>query len=134
MKIRKYSIQYKLKCLELVKRLGIYGTSKVVGINKSSLKNWYLNEEKLKTIKNKNSTYRIPSIQSKIKYDKYEKEILNLINRCKEIGLPLNTGFIIDEYCRICPEIQNKSKQSLKSWCYRFLRKYNLNLSDIKLC
>lgn len=38
MKNRKYSILYKLKCLEIVKIIGIYGTSIVVGISKSCIR------------------------------------------------------------------------------------------------
>jgi len=82
MKIRKFSILYKFKCLELVKIIRRYGTLFMIGISKSCIKKWYLNKEKLNKIKNKNSTYRIMSKQKK---NKYEKEILNLINRYKEI-------------------------------------------------
>ncbi len=34
---KKYSIQFKLKCVELVPILGIYGTSIIVGIDKKLL-------------------------------------------------------------------------------------------------
>ena len=54
MKIKKrYSIKFKLKCLEIVNILGIYKTSKIMGIHMQSLKNWDLNKEKLKNINDK---------------------------------------------------------------------------------
>ena len=48
MKFRnRYSIKFKLKCLELVKILGIYRTSKILKIDKKCFKNCYLNQEQL---------------------------------------------------------------------------------------
>ena len=86
MKNRKYSTLYKLKCVELVKIIGIYWTSIVVEIIQSCIRKWYL--KILEEIENRKSTNRIPSKQNRIK-EKYEKEILELINRCKEFGIPL---------------------------------------------
>ena len=50
----RYSIRFKLKCLEIVNILGIYKTSKIMGIPMQSLKNWNLNREKLKKLNEKN--------------------------------------------------------------------------------
>ncbi len=54
MKFRnKYSIQFKLKCIELVTILGIYGTYLIVGIDKNYITFWNLNKKKLQKIKEK---------------------------------------------------------------------------------
>ncbi len=57
---KKYSIQFKLKCLELVPILGIYRTSLILGIHKNCITSWNLNKKKLQKIKEKNSSYRLP--------------------------------------------------------------------------
>ena len=40
----KYSIEIKLKCLELEQIIGIGKTSNITGINKKCIKNWRKNE------------------------------------------------------------------------------------------
>ena len=52
--------------------------------------------------------------------------------RCKEIGLSLNTKSIIEEYCRICPNMKNYSKHTLKKWCYRFIKRNNDKITDFQ--
>ena len=84
---KKYLIKFKLKCLELVPILGIYGTSKFVGIEKKYINSWNLNKKKFQKIKEKNSSYRLPGGGCKVKYPIKEKEIFLFINRCKEIGI-----------------------------------------------
>ena len=85
----KYSIQYKLKCLELVPILGIYRTSLIIGVDKKCITSWNLNKEKLQNIKEKKSSYRLPGGGCKVKFPSKEKEIFNFIDRCKEIGINL---------------------------------------------
>ena len=104
MKFRnKYSIQFKLKCLELANILGYYRTSIIIGINKKCIKDWYLKKEKFQNIIKKNCTYRLPGGCCKVKYPNKEEEILYFIIKCKEIGIILNPNLVIQEYCRICP-------------------------------
>ena len=133
MKVKnKYSIRFKLKCLELVKVLGIYRTSIIIGINRKSIRDWYLKSQKYLDINKKNSTYRLPGNGAKVKYPKIEDEINLFVIRCKEIGLPLNIKLIIEEYCRICPKMKEYSKHTLKKWCYRFLKRNNYNITDFQ--
>lgn len=131
MKYRKFSIKFKLKCLEIVKYLGIYKTSKFTKIDKKCIKQWNLNKEIFLKMENKNSSYRLPGYGLKRKYPVQEKEIINFIFKCKEIGIPLNTNIIIEELYRICPTIKNNSKNSLRKWCYRLFKKYQLKIKDI---
>lgn len=130
MKFRKFSIAFKLKCLEIVKYLGIYKTSKYINIDKKCIKRWNLNKEKLLKIKDKNNTYRLPGGGPKIKFPEQEKEIIYFIFKCKEIGIPLNTNLIIEELYRICPMLKYNSKKSLRKWCYRLFKKYQLNINN----
>ena len=126
MKFRnKYSIKFKLKCLELVKILGIYRTSKILKIDKKCFKNWYLNEEQLQNMKEKNCFYRLPGGGKKIKFPEQEKKICLFILNCHEIGIKLNTNLIIEEYCRICTEMINYSKRTLRKWYDRFCKRNN---------
>ncbi len=57
MKFRKYSIEFKLKCLEMVKKFGIYKTSKYTRIDKKSIKYWIKNKEKFQNIKDKKNIF-----------------------------------------------------------------------------
>ena len=130
---KKYSIQFKLKCLDLVKILGIYRTSLIIGINRNSIRHWYINRQKLNNVEEKNSTYRLPGGGNKVKYPKKESEILLFMTRCKEIGIIVNTRLIIQEYCRICPDLKKNSKPTLKKWCYRFLKRNNYSIYDFQV-
>ena len=56
----KYSIRFKLKCLDLVKIFGIYRTSIIIGINRKSIRERYLNTQKYLAIEKKNYRYRLP--------------------------------------------------------------------------
>ena len=126
MKIRnRYSIKFKLKCLELVKIFGIYKTSKIIGIDKKSVRYWYLNMEKLEKIADKQHFYRLPGGGSKIKFPEQEKKVFLFIHKCNEIGINLNSNLIIEEYCRICPKMITCSKKTLRKWYHRFSKRYN---------
>ena len=127
---KKYSIQFKLKCIELVPILGIYGTSLIIGIDKKCITSWNLNKKKLQKIKEKNSSYRLPGSGCKVKFLSKEKEICLFINRCKEIGIKLNMNLIIEEFCCLCPQMKKYSKNTLRKWYYRFLKKINYNIKD----
>ena len=133
MKFRnKYSIQFKLKCLELVNILGFYRTSIIIGIKIKSIKDWYLRREKLQNIIKKNCTYRLPGGGCKVKHRKKEEEVLYFIIKCKEIGIILTPNLVIEEYSRICPEMEKYSKSSLRKWYYRFLKRHSNIKKDFK--
>ena len=125
---KKYSIQFKLKCIELVQILGIYGTSLILGIDKKCINSWISNKMKLQNIKQKNSSYRLPGGGCKVKFASKENEIFLFIDRCKEIGINLNMNLIIEEFCRICPHVKKNSKNTLIKWYYRFLKRINHNI------
>ena len=129
----KYSIKFKLKCLDLIKILGIYRTALILKINRKCIRNWYKNRQKLYDIEEKISTYRLPGGGNKIKNPKKEAEMVLFMNRCKEIGIILNTKLIVQEYCRICPDMKKYSKSSLKNWCYRFLKRNNFFIYNFEI-
>jgi hypothetical protein len=132
MKFRKYSIEFKLKCLEMVKIFGIYKTSKCTKIDKKCIKYWIKNKEKFQNIIDKKNTFRLPSKGSLfVKSDK-EIEIINCILKCKEIGIPINTNLIVDELIRIIPELKKYSRITLKKWCYKFYKRYYFNIFELK--
>jgi len=128
----KYSIQFKLKSIELVNILGIYRTSIILGIDKKCIKNWYFQRYNFQKIIKANCSYRLPGAGKKVKYPKKEEELMYFIIKCKEIGIFLNSNLIIEEYCRICPDVNKNSNSSLRKWYYRFLKRYNYSLEDFK--
>ena len=133
MKIRrKYSIQFKLKCLDLVKIVGIYRTSIIIGIDKKCIRCWNLNKEKFENIVKTNFSYRLPGAGCKLRCPDIQEKIKLFITKCKEIGINLTMNLIIQEYCRICPEKKNCSKSTLRKWYYRFLKKNNFTIKDFK--
>ena len=129
---KKYSIQFKLKCLELAKKLGIYKTSLFLGINRKCISSWILNKKNLQNVEKKSSSFRLPGGGCKVKYPIKEKEMLNFINRCKEIGIHLNMNLIIEEFCSLCPDMKSYSKNSLRKWYYRFLKRINYSIKDFQ--
>ena len=132
MKFRKYSIEFKLKCLEMVKKFGIYKISKSTRIDKKCIKYWIKNKEKLLNIIDKKNTFRLPRKGSLIiKIDK-EIEIIHFIFKCKEIGIPINTNLIVDELIRLCPLLKSYAIITLKKWCYKLYKRYYLNILELK--
>ena len=129
----KYSIQFKLKCLDLVKILGIYRTSLILRINRKCIRDWNNKRQKYYAIKEKISTYRLPGGGNKVKNLKKEAEIALFMIRCQEIGIILKTRLIVQEYCRICPEMKKYSKLTLKKWCYRFLKRNNYFINNFEI-
>lgn len=125
MKYKKYSVLFKLKCIEIVKIIGLYRVSKITKINKKTIKQWYLNKELLQNIKKKDSTYRLPGGGAKVKYPILQREISNFIYKCLQIGIKINNNLIIQEMFRINPETKKKSKKYLQKWCYRLKKKQN---------
>jgi len=57
MKKRKDSIEFKLKCLEMVKNFGIYKISKFINIDKNCFKHWINNKEKFQNVIDKKNTF-----------------------------------------------------------------------------
>ena len=128
MVFRKYSVLFKLKCIEIVKIIGINKVSKITRIDKKCIRQWYLNRELLQNIKKKDTTYRLPGGGAKIKYPILEREITKFIYRCVDIGIKLNNNLIIQEMIRINPENKNKSKMSLKKWYYRLRKRQSITI------
>ena len=83
---------------------------------------------KLQNIKEKKSSYRLPGCGNKVKFHNKEKEIFQFIRRCKEIGINLNKNLIIEEFCNLCPDVKQYSKNSLRKWYHRFLKRINFNI------
>ena len=129
---KKYSIQFKLKCIELAKILGIHRSSLIIGIDKKCISSWKLNMKKLQSINKKSISYRLPGGGCKVKFPNKEKDIFLFINRCKEIGIKLNMNLIIEEFCSVCPYMKKYSKNSLRKWYYRFLKRINYNIKDFQ--
>ena len=38
-------------------------------------------------------------------------------------NISVDANLIINELCRIAPEMKNKTQKALRSWCYRFLKR-----------
>ena len=58
--LRKFTIDDKLKCIEMVSQIGYQKVSELTGIDRKSLREWNRNKEKLKKITNKEKTFRLP--------------------------------------------------------------------------
>ena len=132
MKFRKYSIQFKNECIKYIEIIGINNTSKQLGISRKCIRNWYLNKEKLKHLKEYNTIYRLPGGGAKVKYPKEEKHIVNFILKCLDIGIVITYNLIIKELIRIQPEMKKKNINALKKWCYRLLKRNNFSITKFK--
>jgi hypothetical protein len=132
MKFRKYSIEFKLKCLEMVKKFGVYKISKYTNIDKKCFKHWIKNKENFQNVIDKKNTFRLPRKGSLLQNIDKEKEIIHLILKCKEIGIPLNTNLIVDEIIRLFPKLKKYSRYTLKKWCYKFYKRHNFNIFELK--
>ena len=127
MKLKKYSIEFKLKIISLIPKIGTYTLSKLYGIDRKSLRDWVKRKDAFNKIKNKQKSFRLPGGGTKPKRPELEIKISEFLIRCIEIGIPTSTGMIIDEVCRFDPQMKEKSRKSLRKWCYRFLKRFNLN-------
>ena len=92
----------------------------------------YLKKEKFQNIIKKNITYRLSGGGFKVKNNNKEEEVLHFIIKCKEIGIILTPNLVIEEYCRIFPEMEKYSKSSLRKWFNRFLKRHVNIKKDFK--
>ncbi len=127
MKLKKYTIEFKLKIISLIPKIGTYTLSKLYGIDRKSLRDWTKRKDEFNKIKNKKKSFRLPGGGTKPKKPELEIKISEFLNRCNEIEIPVTTGMIIDEICRLDPQMKEKSRKSLRKWYYRFLKRFNLN-------
>ena len=114
--LRKFTIDDKLKCIEKVSQMGYQKVSELTGIDRKSLREWNRNKEK---------TFRLSGGGAKPKTLKIENLLIEFIKKCRKIGLNMNSKVIIDELCRIDPNMVNKSRKALRNWCYRFFKRHN---------
>ncbi len=131
MKLRKYSIQFKYNCIKFIDIMGINKTANLFGVHRKCIREWYLNKDNYKYFKDKNSIYRLPGGGAKLKYPKAEKKLIAFIYKCLEIGIVLNIDLIIKELCRIQPDVKNKKRNTLRKFCYNFLKRHNLYIRSL---
>ena len=122
-KINKYTIEEKLRCIEFAEKNGIKNVSKLTGIDRKSLREWVKQRNKLKNIENKGKKFRLPGGGAKPKTLIHEKYLVKFINDCMEKKINVDASFIINEICRIDPEMKKKTQKALRSWCHRFLKR-----------
>ena len=121
--IRKYTIEEKLRCIEFAEKNGIKNVSKLTGIDRKSLREWVKQRNKLKNIENKGKKFRLPGGGAKPKTLMHEKHLINFVDGCIKKNINVDANLIINELCRIAPEMKNKTQKALRSWCYRFLKR-----------
>ena len=56
--------------------------------------------------------------------EKLHNNGLKFIEQCKIIGIIIDSALIINELCRIYPEMLKKTRRTLRKWCYRFLKRH----------
>ena len=122
--MRKYSIEDKLKCIELVEEIGYQKVSEMTGIDRKSLKEWQKKKKQLQSMDNKENSFRLPGGGAKPKTAEKEQQIVQFIENCLQIGIKVDTALIINELCRIYPEMLEKTRRTLRKWCYRFLKRH----------
>ncbi len=123
--LRKFTIDDKLKCIEMVSKMGYQKVSHLTGIDRKSLREWNKNKEKLKKIIHKDKTFRLPGGGAKPKTLEVEDLLIQFIRKCRKNGLIVNSKVVIDELCRIVPQMLNKSRKALRNWCHRFFKRHN---------
>ncbi len=123
--MKKYTIEDKLICLELAEQIGFKQVSEITGINIKNIREWSKKKEQLRKINNKKNTFRLPGGGAKPKTLNLEIELVKFIEQCKIIGIIIDSALIINELCRIQPEMLKKNRRALRKWCYRFLKRHN---------
>ena len=113
--MRKYTIENKLKCIELAEEIGYKKVSEITGIDRKSLREWTRKKEQLKLIDNKENTFRLPGGGAKPKTVEQEKQIVKFIENCNKIGIKVLYGIKITVKYEINSVIKNiKFLKSIK--------------------
>jgi len=132
-KCKKYSIIDKLKYIELANKIGISKVSALTGIDRKSIKEWIKKKERLMSMNNKEFKYRLPGGGAKSHMIFKEHHLIYFILVCKKVGIKITPNLVIQELMRIEPSNFKKGNDSLKNWCYRFLKKNCCLLNDIEV-
>ena len=123
--LKQYTVKQKLRFIEIANKIGVSKISSLIGIHQKCIKLWKKNQEKLEKIKDKDKSFRLKGGGAKPKTLEIEDQIVEFIKKCRSINYNVTTGLIIDELCRIKPEMLYKSRKALRNWCYRFLKRHN---------
>ena len=121
--IKKYTIEDKLRCIEFAEKNGIKNVSKLTGIDRKSLREWVKQRNQLKNIENKGKKFRLPGGGAKPKTLIHEKHLIDFIDGCMKKNISVDANLIINELCRIDPEMKKTNIKTLRSWCFRFLKR-----------
>ena len=113
-KINKYTIEDKLRCIEFAEKNGIKNVSILTGIHIKSLKEWFKRKNQLKNIENKGKKFRLPGGGAKPKTLMHEKHLVNFIDDCMIKNISVDANLIINELCRIDPEMKKKKHKNFK--------------------
>ena len=90
-------------------------------------------KEKLMSMKDKEIKYRLPGGGAKSHMKNKEHHLIYFILVCKKVGIKITPKIVMQEFLRIQPSYYHKSIDSLKNWCYRFLKKNYSLLNEIEL-
>ena len=121
-KKNKYTIEEKLKVLEEIKTNSIHSIEKKYGIDRSSIRNWQKQEDKLKSQTNFKK-FRIEGAGAKSELPKEKKdELISWILQNRKLNLSITTSILIKYLLKIYPAFSNKKEHTLKVWCYTFLK------------
>ena len=85
------------------------------------------------SIKDKEIKYRLPGGGAKSQMKNKEHHLIYFILVCKKVGIKITPKLVMQEFLRIQPSYYKKSIDSLKNWCYRFLKKNYALLNEIEL-
>ena len=121
-KKNKYTIEEKLKVLEKIKTNSIHSIAKKYGIDRSSIRDWQKQEDKLKSQTNFRK-FRIEGAGAKFELPKEKKdELISWILQNQKLNLSITTSILIKYLLKIYPAFSNKKEHTLKKWCYTFLK------------
>ena len=96
-----------------------------VKVNGKSLREWSKKRNELLKIVNKDTTFRLPGGGAKPKTLAQEKSIVKFVEQCIKVGIKIDSSLVINELCRINPEMLKKTRRALRKWSYRFLKRHN---------
>lgn len=123
---RKFTIEQKLKFVELLNKNTVYAVSKIYGIDRKTLRVWK-KKKNLLVRHADNQKYRLDGAgrHNILSADK-QKEILAWIKTKRMKGEPVSSGDFVAYARTNFPELKYKTTKQMKYWCRKFLNTQKL--------
>lgn len=128
---KKYTIEYKLKVIDLSKATSIHQASEDTGVDRKRIREWISNENELKQCSNKTTRKTLHKGKTPESYA-IENQLIEFIIRNRKMDNPVTSWELIHHLLQLEPSFQQKTMHALQMWSYKFMKRNNFTFRQAR--